>query len=236
MRIAVCDDEAYFRNVLIDLLNRYSAEKNVLFNIFEFDDGKKLIADKGAYDIIFLDHQMNELNGLDTIRLLREKNKDTKVIFVSSYSEVVFDSMKYNAFRFIVKPVQQEKLWEALDSAEAEFSSAYKIMARDTEYNENVTIPERDMIYAQADNIYTYITTAGGTYRYGDNISALEEELRSGFFFRSNRSYIVNLCHVTAYDKSTITLSNGHKAVLSRTKYKEFAARYMAHLKQTVTE
>ena len=236
MRIAVCDDEAFFRNALIELLGKYSAEHDILFNIFEFDDGKKLIADSGAYDIIFLDHQMKELNGLDTIRMLRERNKDTKVIFVSSYSEVVFDSMKYNTFRFLVKPVDSEKLREALDSVVSEMSAASKITAKDTEYGENVVIPEKDIIYAQADNIYTYITTEGGTYRYADNISALEEELRSDFFFRSNRSYIVNLNFVTAYDKSAITLSNGHKAVLSRTRYKEFAARYMNFLKRSFGE
>lgn len=236
MRIAVCDDEKYFRNVIIELLDKYSEAHKLIFDISEFNDGKHLAADKNTYDMIFLDHQMNDLNGLDTIKLLREKNKDTKVVFVSSYSDIVFDSMKYNAFRFLVKPVKKEKLFEALDSALDDLNSVNKVIAKDMKYNENVVIPEKDIIYAQADNIYAYIVTAEGTYRYINNISALEEELRSDYFFRSNRSYIVNLNYVNSYDKNEITLSNGQKAVLSKSKYKDFNSCYLSYIKRSYME
>ena len=232
MKIAVCDDEKVYRYEIIDLLNMYAAENNIILNVTEFDDGRELVTSKTVFDMIFLDHQMRDLNGLDTIKSIREKNIDTKVVFVSSYSDIVFDSMKYNAYRFIVKPVSREKLYEAMDSALEMSSSERKLIVKDENYNESIVVYEKDIIYAQADNVYTYIITDEGTYRYPYNLSALEEELDSGGFFRTNRSYIVNLEHINSYDKTGITLSNGHKAVISRAKYKDFNACYLNYIKR----
>lgn len=233
MKIAVCDDEKMFRNEVIVLLNKYAEENNIILDITEFDDGGKVVAAKTVFDMIFLDHQMNELNGLDTIKRIREKNIDTKVVFVSSYSEIVFDSMKYNAFRFIVKPVTKDKLYEAMDAALELSSSERKLIVKDEVYNESIVVYEKDVIYAQADNVYTYIITAEGSFRYPYNLSTLEEELDSGGFFRTNRSYIVNLEHINSFDKTGITLSNGHKAVISRSKYKDFNNCYLNYLKRS---
>ena len=230
MKIAVCDDEKVYRYEIIDLLNMYAAENNIILNVTEFDDGRKLVTSKTVFDMIFLDHQMRDLNGLDTIKSIREKNIDTKVVFVSSYSDIVFDSMKYNAYRFIVKPVSREKLYEAMDSALEMSSSERKLIVKDENYNESIVVYEKDIIYAQADNVYTYIITDEGTYRYPYNLSALEEELDSGGFFRTNRSYIVNLEHINSYDKT-----NGHKAVISRAKYKDFNACYLNYIKRSAS-
>lgn len=231
MKIAVCDDEKIFRNDLVRLLNQYCSERGQVILIDEYDDGSKLIKSKTSYDIIFLDHQMKSLNGLDTIKYLRDKKNYTKVVFVSSYSEIVFDSMKYNTFRFLVKPVQKDKLFEAVDEAIDEINAEYKIIVKDTEYNESIIIPEKDIIYAQAENVYTYIVTENASYRYSYNLSHLENEIKSDFFMRTHRSFLVNFNHITSFDKSGITLSNGQKAVVSKTKFKEFSTYYLNYIK-----
>lgn len=231
MKIAVCDDEKLFRNDLVRTLNQYCTERGQVILIDEYDDGSKLLKSTASYDIIFLDHQMKNLSGLDTIKSLRDKNNSTKVVFVSSYADIVFDSMKYNTFRFLVKPVDKDKLFEAVDEAINELSSEFKIVAKDIEYNQSVVIPEKDIIYAQAENVYTYIVTESASYRYPYNLSNLGDELRSDFFMRTHRSYLVNFNHITSFDKSGIILSNGHKAVVSRSKYKDFSTFYMNYIK-----
>ena len=231
MKIAICDDEQYFRNVLSEELDIYFRERRIDFDVFCFSNGTDMLNSGISFDLIFLDYYMGQLNGIDVIKLMRERNNDTKVIFVSSYPDVVFESMKYRTYRFLVKPVDRAKFIEAVDSAIMEDKKDFKIIARD-QYNENVAIPEKDIIYIQADNIYAIIITENDTYKYMNSLAKLIGELRSDCFFKSNRSYVVNMDHIISYTKTEITLSNSQKALLSRTRYKAFKEAYFNHIKR----
>ena len=116
MHIAICDDEEFFRKSLIEQLNKYSIEKGLDFLYYEYKDGVDLLASKIDFDIIFMDFQMKDKNGIDTVSALRQRNNNTHVIFASSYKDVVFDSLKVKTFRFLIKPIEKEKLYEALNS------------------------------------------------------------------------------------------------------------------------
>ncbi|HBB71458.1 MAG TPA: hypothetical protein DCZ71_02495 [Ruminococcus sp.] len=235
MNIAVCDDEKVFRQALTEKLEEYSSSRGIEVTVSEFGDGSELLASKDTYDMIFLDHQMNQTSGLDTIREIRSRGIGTRIVFVSSYSEIVFESMKYSAYRFLVKPVDREKLFEALDSAIKEDSSTRKVVVKDIEYGSSVVVPEKDIIYAQAENIYAIVITADSSYRYSNSISTLQSEVSEGLFFRSNRSYLINLDHVSSFTKSEIILSNGQKALLSKLKYKDFRNTYYNFLRNKRT-
>lgn len=104
----------FFRKTLSEELYIYADKHGLNFIIYEYSDGMELLAADMSFDLIFMDHQMTDKNGLDTVSVLRKRNVDTTVIFVSSYKDVVFDSMKVNAFRFLVKPFEKRictKLW-----------------------------------------------------------------------------------------------------------------------------
>ena len=192
MHIAVCDDESYFRKILIKDLNTYAEEYCLELIIYEYRDGNDLLTSNISFDVIFMDYRMEERNGLDTVSVLRKRNIDTKVIFISSYKEVVFDSMKVNTFRFLVKPYNKEDLYEALNSVIAIQEANSYIVLKDTVNQKNITIPEDKIIYAQADNNYAEVVTPNGIFVYLDKISKLEKELKDECFYRSNRSFIVN--------------------------------------------
>lgn len=173
MHIAVCDDESFFRKTLSEELYIYADKHGLNFIIYEYSDGMELLAADMSFDLIFMDHQMTDKNGLDTVSVLRKRNVDTTVIFVSSYKDVVFDSMKVNAFRFLVKPFEKEDLYEALDSVIKNLAKTAYIVVKDTVNQKNITIPENEIIYAQADNIYAEVVTAQGIFLYSNKISSL---------------------------------------------------------------
>ena len=204
MHIAVCDDESYFRKILIKDLNTYAEEYCLELIIYEYRDGNDLLTSNISFDVIFMDYRMEERNGLDTVSVLRKRNIDTKVIFISSYKEVVFDSMKVNTFRFLVKPYNKEDLYEALNSVIAIQEANSYIVLKDTVNQKNITIPEDKIIYAQADNNYAEVVTPNGIFVYLDKISKLEKELKDECFYRSNRSFIVNFNYIIGYSKKEI--------------------------------
>ena len=232
MHIAVCDDESFFRKTLSEELYIYADKHGLNFIIYEYSDGMELLAADMSFDLIFMDHQMTDKNGLDTVSVLRKRNVDSTVIFVSSYKDVVFDSMKVNAFRFLVKPFEKEDLYEALDSVIKNLAKTAYIVVKDTVNQKNITIPESEIIYAQADNIYAEVVTSQGIFLYSNKITLLEKELNEAYFYRSNRSYIVNFNYITGYSKKEIEFSNGQKALISGSKFKDFKGKYLNYLKR----
>lgn len=154
------------------------------------------------------------------------------MIFASSYKDVVFDSLKVKTFRFLIKPIEKEKLYEALNSLIREKSNRFTVLVRNTEQSANYRILERNIIFAQAENVSTLIYASDKCYKYADTLSAFQKELSSDFFFRSHRSFLVNMKYITNYSKNEIIFSTGEKALLSKIKYKEFQKTYFDFMKR----
>lgn len=93
-------------------------------------------------------------------------------------------------------------------------------------------ISEKSVIYAEADGFYCKIRTYENTYEYKKTLSHLEEDLKSDFFYRTHRSYIVNFKYITSYSQTEILLENNEKALLTKTKYFKFQKAYIDFLKR----
>lgn len=231
MNIAVCDDEEFFRNDTEKRIFTYVQNNHLNVQVTKFSDGLDLLKSEKIFDIIFIDFEMANSNGLEVARMIRAKNAETKIVFISSHPDIVFEAIKYKTFRFLVKPVTDESFNETMSAAIRERKNDYMIVVRDEQNEKNVTISEKDIIYVQADNIYSIIVTPNRTYKYMNNISALQSQLKSDFFYRSNRSFLVNMNHIQSYDNKEILMSNGHKAVISKLKFKEFKNTYLDFIK-----
>lgn len=231
MTIAICDDEKIFRDHLTELVKQYSSKKTFSIEVSVFPCGDELLASKKKFDIIILDYMMDGFNGIETIKAIRSSRCSSRIIFASNYPDIVFESIKYNIFRFLVKPVKSEDLFEALDTVTKELLDVRRIVLKDHETDRNVSVLERDIIYAQADNVYAIVTTVTGIYVYKNSISTLQENLSAERFCRTNRSFLVNLEHIDCYTKSIIQLKNGHRAVISRRRFKIFQEQYFSFLK-----
>ena len=233
MKIAICDDERFFRETLKQSLNNYSLEYGFNFLYFEYSDGISMLSDNINYDLIFMDYKMQNMNGIDVISSLRKRNDNTAVIFISSYKEMVFDSMKVQTYRFLVKPLDNEKLYEALNSFLSMQKSEKYLLLKNDSLDLIQRIPESSVVYAEADNIYCKIRTFENTYTYKKTLSQFEKELTSDFFFRTHRSYIVNYNYIESYSKNEITLANNEKALLAKNKYHIFQSSYISFLKRS---
>ncbi len=105
-KIAVCDDEKYFQNRIKEILTEYQKEKNMQYKIETFDSGKELLdCETGIrqYKIVFLDMDMDDLNGILTARKIRELNEDVFIVFVTAYTKYFFKGHKMDAVRYILK-------------------------------------------------------------------------------------------------------------------------------------
>jgi two-component system LytT family response regulator len=232
MKIAICDDEKIYRLDLIKKTDDYFRNIGMDAVFFEFSDGNELMDSNIDFDLIFIDHKMKNRNGLDAVTHLRARGNDTHVIFVSSYKDIVFDSMKVKAFRFLIKPVADDKLREALDSFIKETVRCPSVLVHDDSNLAVCNIKENSIIYAQAENVYTKIFTKDNAYVFRNTLSKFEEELKSSFFFRVHRSYIVNLNYIERFSKTDILLSTQEKVPISKKRYKPFREDFFEFVKK----
>lgn len=232
MKIAICDDEKIFRERLIKALNEYTDKYGYTFSYYEYSDGCHLLSADITYDLIFMDYQMNKTNGIDVVDTLRKRNDDTTVIFISSFTDMVFKSFEVRTYRFLVKPLNINKLYEALSSFIKMYDTEKYLIVKNDKLDMSERITEDSVIYAEADNVYCKIRTANNTYVYKKTLSSFEKMLRSDFFFRVHRTYLVNLKYISSYSETEIIMDNNEKALIAKTKYHSFQQAYFNYLKR----
>jgi DNA-binding LytR/AlgR family response regulator len=202
----------------------------IFFN--EFESGEDLLLSKILFDIIFMDHQMNGLSGIETADKLRRNKINTTIIFLTNYSEVVFQSFEVNTFRFLLKPLDNNKLFAALDDYIARLNNENRFLIKQN--GTTFSVPFCDIIYLEAQNQYTFVRTVNNTYKFNDTISNVEKSLPKNCFARCHRSYIVNLEHIRNHTITDIQFDNGERALISRALYKKFKMQYIAYIKSNV--
>ena len=148
MLIAICDDEPLFCEQLKKEIYLYSSKYNLDTVVEIFYNGKKLLNDL-RFDIIFLDYQMPGLNGLQTAKELRKINQQCTIIFLTSFPEIVYDTFQYETFRFLIKPLNINNLYEALNSYRKKMDTYYPISIN--KEGDVIKISTKDIIYVEAD-------------------------------------------------------------------------------------
>ena len=226
MYIAVVDDEKVIREDICKLIEKQRPESRVE----AFSTGEELLASQGRFDIVFLDIQMDGMNGIEAARSLRERQDEIVLIFITGIKEYVFDAFDLYAFQYLLKPLDEKKFAEVLDRAVKEAGRKKEkrglfIKAR------NLTLDQTDILYIESRGKKVEIHTARDkeSIEIYASMEDLEGQLGEGFY-RCHRAYIVNMAYITEYGGDSILLTNGDKVYLAKRKYGDFVKAYMWHL------
>ena len=123
LRIGICDDVYDARLVLRSALERALEARHIQGQFFEFSSGEGLLGwlehHAGELDLVFLDMEMGELDGMETARRLRAADGGLQLVFVTGYADHVFDGYSVGALGYLLKPPTAEQLEEVLDRAQA---------------------------------------------------------------------------------------------------------------------
>ena len=120
MRIAICEDEQYFREQMQKELNTYYKSLDVL--VCSFSSGEDLLKrmeqSEAFFDLIFMDIEMPGMDGLETSTQIHNTHPDLPIILLTSHKELAMAGYEVDAFRFLDKPLKREKLYQALQAVE----------------------------------------------------------------------------------------------------------------------
>lgn len=215
IKTAICDDEKFFVDGLHTQIKDFFLDKRMEFQVTEYMSGKVLAEHAHDHDLIFLDVKMQDYDGFKTAEVLRKKGFSGHLIFVTIMKDDVYKAFEYEAFDYLVKPLSQT----AFEYTMERFLRTLKCSGKQlmvTNKNEQRIINLSDILYCEVINrkINLHLSDGNAVEYYG-KISELERRLGEDFF-KSHRSYLVNLKYIIGYNSNEITLDSGERLPLSR--------------------
>lgn len=230
LRVAICDDEKPVR----DLLEEKIKEMLPSAVTVQFSSGKELLESGTVADILLLDIQMPEMDGMETAKLFRGEREDALILFITAAPEYVFDAFDVGAFHYLVKPLSDERFREVFGKAVQEAESR-KIKGRETDERYmmiqaggvHTKILFRDIVFAEVFNRKVVIHTVNGDMEYYGKLSDLEKKAGEDFF-RPHRSYLIHFPYIQKYDAESIVMKNG-TAPIAKKNYPEFVKQYLKY-------
>ena len=228
-KIAVCDDEKVFRTFLVRLISDYISNLHFEYTVDEYSGGEEYLKSNWQEtDILILDIEMKEMNGIEVKDYLQQRNSKSKIAFVTGHEENMPEAFGENVMGFILKPVSVEKLHHILRVACSKLRKAKLI---EMEYNARpLVLNSDDVYYIQAEDKYSYINSGTNTFFSDKILKHWEDELRECDFVRVHRSYLVNLAKIKKITEKVI-LEDDTEITISRSKKQELNERYRLFLK-----
>ena len=220
LKIAICEDVQEFADMLEQNLQTWSVTAGVNVSIRKFDNGYPLlycIHDSGTFDLIFMDVEMEKMNGLEAAEKIREEDYLTTFIFVSQYEDYYKEAYHVHPFHFLSKPVSQAKVNEVM--------GAYlKMKKQDVEtitFSVNkarYTVPLLDILYFASERRRINVVCKDRIYQfYGKLIEIQNYVQEKNFkFIRIHQSFLVNMKYIKEYRYSDLTVSNGDILPISK--------------------
>lgn len=231
MRLAICDDEPAFCELLQRYLVEYFEDANIASpEIAIFYSGDSLLDAQETFDIVFLDVEMPGLSGIHTGKELLRRDKHTLYIIITSHADYLDEALHFHAFRYLSKPLDKRRLFRNLRDALKYHASTTEKIAVETKDAVH-TIYTSDIIMIEAQGKKVYVRTTKRDYLSAQKMDAWEKQLSPSCFFRTHRSYIVNFKHVDEFNSYAVSLFGSQiHAYLTVRKYTAFKHAYLLYL------
>ncbi len=217
MRIAVVDDEEVFRKQIASMIFDVYGREDV--SCFLYADGSEVIKsfENGfKLDAVFLDIEMKELDGMSTARKIRGYSGDIPIVFTTSHTEMAMEGYEVDAFRFLSKPVDKDKLLKTLTDLEKLLKVDNKIVLRKD--GDDIVYPVSSLLYAEASNNSVRFVFTDGVIEQRMNFTEAMKMIDglSRDFVKIHRSYYINLAHVTKLGTSEVLMDDHESLPVAR--------------------
>lgn len=222
IRVAIVDDDEAIRFKLKQYIRDYEKTREEKFHISLFSDAADLVGPyKKLYDIIFLDVQMERMDGFTAAEEVRKVDKEVVIIFVTNMSGYAIKGYKVDALSYVVKPVLYVDLAQQLDKAITRVSYNRTAFLLVTLNSEILRLDISKIAYMESIEHRVNIHMEHETVTIYNSLMKLENLVKDYHFSKCNSGYLVSLSHVESIDKDMVVVG-GDRLVISRSKKKSF--------------
>lgn len=220
LQFGICDDNTDARLNLRSDLELLMEKHGIAYRAYGFSSGERLLewlaGHKGELDLVFLDIEMQGMNGMETARRLREADRGLQLVFVTGYSEYVYDGYSVGALGYLLKPPEIRQLEDILMRAVSvlcrEADEVFVCRSGDVSYR----ILRKDILYFASDRRQVKCVADGRTYTFYGKLDEVEERLSDKSFVRIHQRYLVHASWVERMSSDEVVLKGEAALPVSR--------------------
>lgn len=230
-KIAICDDDAQQREYVREIVTAWAKKNRHLVDLKLYAEAKPFLfdyAEEKDFDILLLDIEMPGINGIELAKTVRKDNATVQIIFVTGYYDYFSDGFDVSALHYLIKPVNERKLFPVLDKAADNLSYRQRsVLIATTDADIKVSLA--DITYVESENVHIIVHTVSGNYRTRISLAKFAEQL-DDTFIKVHRSFVVGLKYIKKITRTEITMLNGDVVPISRGMYDEVHTALVKHL------
>lgn len=234
--IAICDDEIVQVDFVEKLINEIKQEKSLKTNIDKFSCGKQMLANSNIknYHIILLDMEMQQINGIEVAKRIRQFNDEAIIIFITGYKHYVFNVFEVKTFRYLLKPLDKELFYKAFNEA-IEMIGITSTDSRDflhiKKNKQDIIVSYKSILYFEKYGNKVLIVTENEDIEFYGTINELILLLNMDKFIRVHQGYIANIDNIELITSKEVILKQGKRIPVSRRNMKEVKEAFLSRMR-----
>ncbi|MBP5271668.1 MAG: response regulator transcription factor [Clostridia bacterium] len=229
MKVFIIANDPKTIRFLTNATGAYARQKFVSVDTVVFKKMRDYLLTFETPDLIFIDDNFEMKPSVENARLVRTKDMKAAVVLLSTNPERVFEAFSVKAHRFLMKPVTQADVFDAIDAYRKELYTYRVIIARTAT---GFRVFSSEEIFALiAEGNHTKIMTKDEVVEVMTNFAQLEEQVPSEYFYKCHRAYIVNMKHIATFDSEQVEMANKAVVPISRRRKLDFHVRYTEFIK-----
>ena len=232
-KLAICDDSARDAEYLRRLCNGF--KENAELSVSAFSNGADLLSEHARviFDIVLLDVDMPGDNGLEIGKALRAISAQTVIIFVTSYPQYAIEAYDCEAFHYLLKPCDEQKLYQVINRAISKLKVTKKYHLIKTQ-KMTVKLKISEIYYVECCRKHIIYHTQNDSFDTIGTLSETYDLLKEYGFFQVHQGYLVNFEKIKCFSKNDIILDNDRAVMMSVRKKKETLIAYSRYLEKSI--
>ena len=225
MKVAIIEDEKVHKDLLANYLEKWSKEKNVKLSAKSFPSAESFLfewEENKEFDILFVDIQMKEINGMEMAKKVRQSDRDINIVFTTGIPDYLEEGYEVEALYYLMKPINEEKVKKCMDKVLLRKKPEQYLLVHSKEETYKLQLENINYIEARGHaSVIDVVLDSGKSQAIEilESLSELEKSLDDKNFIKCHRSYICNIINIHHIDKINIYFDSGSFIPVSRRLY-----------------
>lgn len=223
IRVCILDDQLKNRTLIEYYMKEYAELHSLKIEIQSFGHGFTLLqAEIEQVDLFLLDVEMPEISGIEVAKEIRKRYQNCEIIFITNYIQYALEGYEVQAFRYLLKPLEQKQFNEVADHVLNKIRKSKDVCITVKGRSDTIRLRVEEIIYAETYRGHVLIHTDKQSIDCYTTMEKLEKELKEFNFFRCHNAFLISMNEVSKVQLTDVILKNGSLIPVSKNRKKLF--------------